>query len=387
MAIPVVQLGTGNVGVHSLRALIADPEFELTGVWVSSDAKAGKDAAELAGLADSTGVRASTDLNAVLATGPRCAVYNAMADNRLPEALEDYRRILAAGINIVGSGPVFLQYPWQVIPDEIIKPLQDAARAGNSSLYVNGIDPGFANDLLPMALAGTCESIEQIRCMEIVDYATYDSAVVMFDVMGFGKPMDQIPMLLQPGVLSLAWGSVVRQLAAGLGISLDGVEEMYVREPAPEAFNIASGHIPKGSAAALRFEVLGLVDGVPAVVLEHVTRLRADLCPEWPQPAQPGGSYRIEISGEPCYAMDICLSSRHGDHNHAGLVATAMRIVNAIPAVVAAEPGIRTTLDLPLITGEGRYAASVISWHQHRRPAATRHDDDRQVGMTYDHNL
>lgn len=121
----------------------------------------------------------------------------------------------------------------------------------------------------------------------------------MFDVMGFGKPMDQIPMLLQPGVLSLAWGSVVRQLAAGLGISLDGVEEMYVREPAPEAFNIASGHIPKGSAAALRFEVLGLVDGVPAVVLEHVTRLRADLCPEWPQPAQPGGSYRIEISGEP----------------------------------------------------------------------------------------
>lgn len=358
MAIPVVQLGTGNVGVHSLRALIADPEFGLTGVWVSSDAKAGKDAAELAGLADSTGVRASTDLNAVLATGPRCAVYNAMADNRLPEALEDYRRILAAGINIVGSGPVFLQYPWQVIPDEIIKPLQDAARAGNSSLYVNGIDPGFANDLLPMALAGTCESIEQIRCMEIVDYATYDSAVVMFDVMGFGKPMDQIPMLLQPGVLSLAWGSVVRQLAAGLGISLDGVEEMYVREPAPEAFNIASGHIPKGSAAALRFEVLGLVDGVPAVVLEHVTRLRADLCPEWPQPAQPGGSYRIEISGEPCYAMDICLSSRHGDHNHAGLVATAMRIVNAIPAVVAAEPGIRTTLDLPLITGEGRYAAA-----------------------------
>lgn len=358
MAIPVVQLGTGNVGVHSLRALIADPEFVLTGVWVSSDAKAGKDAAELAGLADSTGVRASTDLNAVLATGPRRAVYNAMADNRLPEALEDYRRILAAGINIVGSGPVFLQYPWQVIPDEIIKPLQDAARAGNSSLYVNGIDPGFANDLLPMALAGTCESIEQIRCMEIVDYATYDSAVVMFDVMGFGKPMDQIPMLLQPGVLSLAWGSVVRQLAAGLGISLDGVEEMYVREPAPEAFNIASGHIPKGSAAALRFEVLGLVDGVPAVVLEHVTRLRADLCPEWPQPAQPGGSYRIEISGEPCYAMDICLSSRHGDHNHAGLVATAMRIVNAIPAVVAAEPGIRTTLDLPLITGEGRYAAA-----------------------------
>lgn len=356
MAIPVVQLGTGNVGVHALRALITNPEFELTGVWVSSDAKAGKDAAELAGLADSTGVKASTDLDAVLATGPKCAVYNAMADNRLPEALEDYRRVLAAGINIVGSGPVFLQWPWQVLPEELIKPLEDAAREGNSSLYVNGIDPGFANDLLPMALAGTCQNISQIRCMEIVDYATYDSAVVMFDVMGFGKPMDEIPMLLQTGVLSLAWGSVVRQLAAGLGISLDEVAEVYVREPAPEDFDIASGHIRKGSAAALRFEVFGLVNGDPVVVLEHVTRLREDLCPDWPQPAQPGGSYRIEITGEPSYAMDICLSSRKGDHNHAGLVATAMRIVNAIPAVVAAEPGIVTTLDLPLVTGRGLYS-------------------------------
>ncbi len=358
MAIPVVQLGTGNVGIHALRALITNPEFELTGVWVSSDAKAGKDAAELAGLAglaDSTGVLASTNLDEVLATGPKCAVYNALADNRLPEALEDYRRVLAAGINIVGSGPVFLQYPWQVIPEELVKPIEDAAREGNSSVYVNGIDPGFANDLLPLALAGTCQNIEQVRCMEIVDYATYDSAAVMFDVMGFGKPMDDIPMLLQPGVLSLAWGSVIRQMAAGLGIELDEVTQTHIRVPAPEDFDIASGHIPKGSAAALRFEVQGMVKGQPAVVLEHVTRLREDLCPEWPQPAQEGGSYRIEITGEPSYAMDICLSSRKGDHNHAGLVATAMRIVNAIPAVVAAEPGIVTTLDLPLVTGRGLY--------------------------------
>jgi len=357
MAIRVAQIGTGNVGVHSLTALINNPDFELTGVWVSSDSKAGKDAAELAGLSGSTGVKATTDLDEVLAAKPQCVVYNAMADNRLLEALEDYRRILAAGVNIVGSGPVFLQWPWQVIPDEMIKPLEDAAREGNSSLFVNGIDPGFANDLLPLALAGTCQSIQQLRCMEIVNYATYDSATVMFDVMGFGKPMDEIPMLLQPGVLSIGWGSVVRQLAAGLGLELDGLEEIYVREPAPEDFEIASGHIAKGTAAALRFEVIGLVGGAPVVVLEHVTRLRDDLCPEWPQPAQPGGNYRIEITGEPCYAMDVCLSSPNGDHNHAGVLATAMRIVNAIPAVVAAPPGICTTLDLPLVTGKGLYAA------------------------------
>lgn len=357
MAIRVAQIGTGNVGAHALTALITNPDFELTGVWVSSDYKAGKDAAELVGHSEPTGVIATTDLDEVLATEPQCVVYNAMADNRLMEALEDYRRILAAGVNIVGSGPVFLQWPWQVIPDEMIKPLEDAAREGNSSIYVNGIDPGFANDLLPLALAGTCQRIEQLRCMEIVNYATYNSATVMFDVMGFGKPMDEIPMLLQPGVLSIGWGSVVRQLAAGLGLELDGLEEMYVREPAPEDFDIASGHIAKGTAAALRFEVIGLVDGAPAVVLEHVTRLRDDLCPHWPQPAQEGGNYRIEVTGEPCYALDLCLSSPNGDHNHAGVLATAMRIVNAIPAVIAAPAGICTTIDLPLITGKGLYAA------------------------------
>ncbi len=356
MAINVAAIGTGNVGMPALVQLINDPRFELTAVWVSSDAKAGKDAAELAGLDISTGITATNDLDAVLATKPECAVYTALADNRLPEALEDYRRILSAGVNVVGSSAVFLQYPWQVIPDELLKPIEDAAQAGKSSLFVNGIDPGFANDLLPLALAGTCQSIEQIRCMEIINYDTYDSAEVMFDVMGFGKPLDEIPMLLQPGVLSLAWGSVVRQLAAGLGVELDEVNETYVREPAPEDFDIASGHIAKGTAAALRFEVRGMIDGKAAVVLEHVTRLRNDLCPDWPQPAQEGGSYRIEITGEPSYAVDLCLSSRNGDHNHAGLVATAARVVNAIPAVVAAAPGIRTTLDLPLITGNGLYA-------------------------------
>lgn len=98
-------------------------------------------------------------------------------------------------------------------------------------------------------------------------------------------------------------------------------------------------------------------DGKAAVVLEHVTRLRDDLCPEWPQPAQEGGSYRVVVTGEPSYKLDLCLSSPNGDHNHAGLVATAARVVNAIPAVVDAKPGIRTTLDLPLITGRGLYAA------------------------------
>jgi hypothetical protein len=145
-------------------------------------------------------------------------------------------------------------------------------------------------------------------------------------------------------------------LAAGLGITVDKITESFVREPAPEAFDVAAGHIPKGGVAALQFEIRGMVNGRAAIVIEHITRLRDDLRPDWPRPAQPGGSYRVEITGEPSYTVDICPTSRRGDHNHAAIVAAAGRIVNAIPAVVAAPPGIRTTLDLPFVTGRGVYA-------------------------------
>ena len=250
MVIRVAHVGTGNVGRLALTELVSNPAFELTGLCVSSPEKVGKDAGTLAGLDVSTGVTAVADLDAVLATKPDCVVYCAMGDTRLPEAMGDCMRILASGINVCGSAPGLLMYPWGVMPDKYIARVEEAARQGNSSIFINGVDPGFVNDLIPFALAGTCQRIEQVRCMEIADYATYDGSTVMFDVMGFGTSLDEVPMLLQPGLLSLAWGAAIRQLAAGLGIELDTITESYEREPAPEAFDIAAGHIRKGGLAA-----------------------------------------------------------------------------------------------------------------------------------------
>ena len=356
MAIRVVHIGTGNVGRLALSELVANPAFELTGLVVSADEKVGRDAGELAGLDVVTGITATKDLDAALATNPDCAVYCAMGDNRMPQAMADVYKIAAAGINVVGTSPGVLQYPWGVMPDKYIAPLEEAARQGNSSIYINGVDPGFITDLIPLAFASTCASIEQVRCMEIADYATYDGATVMFDVMGFGQPLDEVPMLFQPGVLSVAWGCAIRQLAAGLNITLDSITESYEREPAPEAFDIAAGHIPEGGVAAVRFEIKGMVGDYPVIVVEHVTRVRGDLRPDWAQPAQEGGSYRVEITGEPSYVVDICPTSTKGDHNHAAIAAGAARVVNAIPAVLAAPPGIRTTLDLPLVSEIALYA-------------------------------
>ena len=355
MTLKVIVIGTGGVGAHALRSVIRNPSYDLTGVWVSSNAKAGRDAGELAGLGVPTGVVATNDLDALLASKPDCAVYAAIADTRMLEALEDYRRILAAGINVVGTGGTFLQFPWGVVPEELYLPLEKAAKEGQASLFVNGIDPGFANDIVPLALAGTCQSVEMIRCIEICDYSTYNDPLIMRDLMGFGRALDDVPMVTAPGSLKMAWGSTVKLVATWLGIELDEITESSVRIPAPESFDVAWGHIAEGTAAALRFEVAGLVDGKPVAIAEHVTRMRADMCPEWPQPATGSYTYRIEITGEPSYSMDFSLSSRNGDHAHAGMVATASRVVNNIPAVVAAAPGIVTTLDLPLPSGKGLY--------------------------------
>lgn len=350
----VVQWATGHVGKHAIAGIDAKPNIELIGLWVSNPDKVGRDAGELAGLDRKLGIQATNDAEALYALKPDCIVHTAWADTRLVEAIEDMCGFLRRGINVVSSCPVFLQYPYGVA-DEVAQQVISAAEAGGASIYVNGIDPGFGNDVLPLVVSGISERIDQVRSLEILNYATYDQREVLEDIMGFGKPMDEIPFILQPGVLTLAWSSTVRIVAKGLDVELDSIEEVYERIEAPEDFMIPTGLIPKGTQAAVRFEVRGMRNGKAVVVLEHVTRLRDDLGPDWPQPAG-HGCYRVEVRGEPNYTLDLQLLGTDGDHNTAGLKATAMRLINAIPHVVAAKPGLVTSLDLPLITGAGLVA-------------------------------
>jgi len=253
MAIRVALVGTGNCGRLALKQLVNDARFDLTGVWVSTDAKVGKDAGELAGLGVTTAVAATNDLDAIIAVKPDCIVYCAMGDTRLAEAMADIRRILAAGIDVVGSAPGVLQYPWQVIPDKYIERIEDAAREGNSSVFMTGVDPGFATDLLPFALAGTCQSIEQVRTMEIADYATYDGATVMFDVMGFGNQIGDLPDVVPARRAQHRLGHRHPTARAGLGIEVDAIRDFVEQEPAPEDFDYRGGshHQRHGGRAAL----------------------------------------------------------------------------------------------------------------------------------------
>jgi len=344
----VIQWSTGNVGTLALRCILGHPELRLAGLLVHSGAKAGKDAGALCGRPP-VGVLATTDVDAILAQDADCVSYTATADLRPFEAIDDLCRILASGKNVVSSSVVPLVHPKSFLPEWRDK-LEAACARGRTSFFTSGIDPGFANDVLPLALSGLAERWEEIRIQEIINYATYDQPQVLFETMGFGSALDHVPLLLEPGVLSFAWGGTVRLLAEGLGVRLDAIREVYERRPAAVPIRVCGRTVEPGTMAALRFEVQGIVGGRPAIVVEHVTRLDDALAPEWPTGH---GSYRVLITGSPGMRCEFEFWDERGDHAVGGVVLTAARIVNAIPAVCEAAPGLLSALDIGLITGKG----------------------------------
>ncbi|WP_245847435.1 NAD(P)H-dependent amine dehydrogenase family protein [Dietzia natronolimnaea] len=352
--IRVVEWSTGYLGRMAVEAIDARPELELVGVFVSDPAKVGLDAGRLAGLDRDLGVDATDDRAELIALAPDAVVYTAETESRFMEAIEDFTAFLRAGINVVASGPVLLQYPHGILPAEMISALDEAGRGGGATLHVNGIDPGFANDVLPMVMTSLSRRIDLIRVGEIADYSVYHQGETMRRLFGFGQTMESLPPLLRPGMLAAGWGSVVRQLAAAVGVALDEpLVERHERLPAERDLSLLACEVPAGTQAALRFEVAGQVDGEDRIVLEHVTRTAADQAPDWPRPDHGDGCYRIEIHGQPSMRVEFTHHAEHGDHNESGMLVTAMRLVNAVEAVVEAEPGLVYAKDLPMITGRG----------------------------------
>ena len=342
MTYRVIQWATGTVGVHAVPAIASHPDLELVGLWVHSDNKAGRDAGEICGV-DPIGVIATQDADALLASDADCVCYTAHSDVRPDQVVEDLARMLASGKNVVNTSFVPLLLP-RAAGTGIHERLEKACLEGGTSIYTSGIDPGFGNAGAAIGALALCKEVTSVRMAEIVNYATWDNPFTMFEIMGFGKTDAKQSLLLSPGSIGLAWGPVIELVAAALDVEVDEITEWHEVLLAEEPFDIASGRIEKGTISGMRFEIRGMVGGEPRIVVEHVTRLRDEDAPEW----RHGDGYEIDIDGEPCVRLTLQLSSHVGDHNHAGCLATAMHVINAIPHVCDAEPGVLTYLDLPV---------------------------------------
>ena len=344
MAINVIQWATGGVGRAAVAGIVAHPELELVGCWVHDPGKEGVDVGVLCGTGP-LGVSATGDIDALLALGADCVVYSpVMADPTV------VARILASGTNVVT--PLNWFFPGG--RDE--SAIEAACAAGGSSVHGTGIHPGGITERFPLMVSALSQSITQVRAEEFSDIRSYGAPDVIGNIMLFGKTPEEAEASMMPAVLGDGFGQSIRMIGHALGFALDqalSVTHQVAVATAP--IDSPIGPIRPGRIAAQKFRWVATVRGEPVVtVATNWFMGQEDLHPAWSFGPE-GERFEVEVTGDP--SARVAFRGWHPESIAAGLarnpgvVATATHCVSAVPAVVAAPPGIRTYLDLPAYTG------------------------------------
>jgi 2,4-diaminopentanoate dehydrogenase len=290
-------------------------------------------------------------------------VYAASGDVRPDDALADIVTAIRSGVVVV-TPSLYALYDPRSAPAELRDPVEAAVAEGGGSLFVSGIDPGWGNDILPVLASGLASTIEQVRCQEIFDYSTYDQPDSVRYLVGMGQPMDEVPPMVAPTIPTMVWGGQLRLMARALGVELDEIVETVDRRALDDTVETAAmGTFEVGTQGALRFEVQGVVDGEPVIVIEHVTRIHPSCAADWPSPPDGGdGAHRVIIEGRPRIEINVEATDEGGNRAAGGNATAVGRLVNAIPWLRSAEPGLYDALDVPLSPAVGKLT------HTSRRP-------------------
>jgi len=338
----VVQWTTGNVGKSSVRAIAGNPNYELVGLFAWSDDKVGRDAGELAGIAP-LGVAATNDAAALLALKPDCVVYNPMWIN-----VDELVQILSSGVNVVTSASFITGHN---LGDDRAR-LDEACRKGGSTLFGSGVSPGFA-ELLAIVAATACDRVDKITITETADTTLYDSPDTERPV-GFGAAIDDPDLEPMASRGTAVFAEAVRLVADAMGVELDEITCSCEYAQTTADLPMASWTIPAGHVAGVFASWQGIAGGRCVIDINVRWRKGQTLEPDW---QLDGDGWKITIDGRPTVNMqvgftpppDLIASAKSlDDFFELGHIMTAMPPINAIPAVVAAEPGIATYNDLPL---------------------------------------
>ncbi|MDQ2649312.1 MAG: dihydrodipicolinate reductase [Actinomycetota bacterium] len=345
MAIRVVQWTTGNVGKESVKAITANPDLELVGCFAWSPAKVGVDAGELAGIAP-VGVAATDDVDALLALQPECVVYNPMWPS-----VDELVRILESGANVVATAAFITGTNLGAERDRVVK----ACEAGGTSIFGTGVSPGFA-ELVAVTIAGICNRIDKVSVVETADTTFYDSPDTERPT-GFGRAIDdpELPGMARAG--TAVFGEAVAMVADALGVELDEIvcEEEYAQTT--EDVVMASWTIPAGHVAGVAASWQGRVGDRTVIELSVRWKKGATLDPPW---VIEKDGWAITVEGLPTVMASLDFlpppdfeAETIEDFMAIGHIITAVPALNAIPVVVAAEPGILTYADMGMPHARG----------------------------------
>ncbi|CAN7586999.1 hypothetical protein LJR219_004362 [Phenylobacterium sp. LjRoot219] len=370
----VVVIGSGNIGGIAVRCLQGREDVELVGVW-SRSRNVGVDA----GLLDTDqpcGVMITNNEEEIFALLPDCAVMALNVRDPLEAQSvngEWHVKLLERGINVVTASDGSLVFPPSHADQAYVARLEAAAQKGNATLYANGQEPGFVDH---MALLATTMSntISRITSYELFNYSMVQDRNEMALNFGFDELPEKPAILEQPGVQLYVWGGPLINVADKLGYKVERFEELYEKRVAERDIEVAFGTIQKGRVAAVRIRTSAYVEGREAIVVEHVNRMCDDIAPEWKK-ADTHGCMRVEIEGDPNIAMECTIGDRSKPEElgYDGYLMTVTRIVNAIPYVCAASPGVTSFRELPLTTPSSalRSAATSVD-HKILKPTSAR---------------
>ena len=339
MTLRVVQWTTGNVGKRSARAIVENPGLELVGCYAWSPEKVGRDVGELCGLGP-VGVAASDDVAALLALRPDCVVYNPMWPS-----IDELVRILAAGVNVVTTA-AFINGR-RLGPDR--KRLVDACERGGASLFGTGVNPGFA-ELLGIVVAGICDRIDKVTISEAAHTGLYDSPDTEKPA-GFGRPIDDPNLQAMTAAGTAVFSEAVAMVADALGVELDAIVCQAEHAKTTTDLDLGSWRIAAGCVAGVAASWQGRVGDRTVVELNVRWKKAPTLEPDW----QIQDGWVIEVQGRPTVRTNVQFLpppdfqvKSLADFMVLGHIMTAMPAINAIPAVVAAAPGIVSYPDLQL---------------------------------------
>ncbi len=349
----IVQWGTGNVGRHALRTIVERSDFELVGLRVYNPDKVGRDAGELLGI-EPIGVRATDDIDAILALDADCVCYTTLGARfeRGEPALDDICRLLASGKNVVSSSVETHAFLGTVAQPRGTEPIHErlvaACAEGQSTYLQQGVNPGFAMDLWPLQLTQLCRRIDHLHATEIVDFSRYTSERLVRG-MGFGvRPGEKSPMDdRMSNADNMAFGLTLRLFADALGVAFDRIE--YRREVGvtEEPLQTAAGTLDAGTVAVMKLVLEGIRDDRPIVTFDWIWRTSDDIRPEWPT----GDSrWILHVDGDPTLDTEVTLATDL-DARRATSLAAASLLLNAVPSVCAAPPGLVNSLSLPVHGG------------------------------------
>jgi 2,4-diaminopentanoate dehydrogenase len=341
----LVQWTTGNVGKSSVKAIAANPEFELVGCYAWSPEKVGRDVGELCGI-ESLKVLATNDIDALLALKPDCVVYNPMFAD-----VDELVTILSAGVNVVGTAGFITGHFLGAGRDRIAQ----ACDHGGATIFGSGINPGFIQ-LLTVVSAGLPDRVDKVSVLESFDTTIYNSPATEIP-MGFGYPIDQPDLTAITEKGSGIFGDAVLLLADALGVELDEVRcEAEYAQTTEDLALPGDWTIAKGCVAGIHVRWKGIVAGREIIEIGGQWRKGQALEPDWPLDM----GYTIEVQGRPTIKTTLSFlpppdfrGETLDDYIMLGLTITAMPAITAIPAVVAAPPGIATYNDLPLLLPRG----------------------------------